>query len=290
MISSKLSAGRRGELLLFQGAIGSVLATVVTLFVVPALAHGNEMTYRRDLLWLGAAGLAISAIAALSVGPLRSTSNITRVSMRDTYRQGFAIARSQPWFRRYVSRACCSPGHPGHHVLCPAHRPSEPQLACVVSCPASDRFSDRHCGRVYRLFGAAAYAGQCPAQNGCRADRRGRIVRPVVPHLGVQHVFLLARWPARPSLPRRFRGSAGGRRIAPRNIDRVQLDAACYQKHGPGGALGGLAQTANHLAGCIVLVLAIGAAFASLGRSRSPDVAGNQVRLDVAPVVSLQAA
>jgi MFS family permease len=102
MISSKLSAARRGELLLFQGAIGSVLATVVTLFVVPVLAHGSEMTYRRDLLWLGAVGLIVSAIAALSVGPVRSASKTARMSMRDTYRQGFAIARSQPWFRRYV--------------------------------------------------------------------------------------------------------------------------------------------------------------------------------------------
>ncbi|MGE2814148.1 MFS transporter [Mycobacterium heidelbergense] len=105
LISSKLSAAGRGELLLFQSAIGSVLATLVTLFVVPVLAHGDEMTYRRDLLWLGAAGLVVSAVAALSVGPVRSASNTTRTSARETYRQGFAVARSQPWFRRYVT-AC----------------------------------------------------------------------------------------------------------------------------------------------------------------------------------------
>lgn len=102
LVSNKLSASRRGELLLIQGAIGSVLATGVTVLVVPMLAHGNEMTYRRDLLWLGAAGLAASAIAALFVGPMRSASITTRMSVRDTYRQGFAVARSQPWFRRYV--------------------------------------------------------------------------------------------------------------------------------------------------------------------------------------------
>ncbi|BAX91257.1 hypothetical protein [Mycobacterium shigaense] len=102
MVSSKLSAARRGELVLFQGAIGSVLATVVTLFVVPMLSHGNEMTYRRDLLWLGAAGLGASAVVALFIGPMRSTSVPARAKMRDTYRQGFAIARTQPWFRRYA--------------------------------------------------------------------------------------------------------------------------------------------------------------------------------------------
>ena len=102
MISSKLSAARRGELLLAQGAAGSVVATVVTLFVVPALAHGDAMAYRRDLLWLGAAGLAAAAIASLFVGPMGSASVSPRQPMRETYRQGFAIARSQPWFRRYV--------------------------------------------------------------------------------------------------------------------------------------------------------------------------------------------
>ncbi|UXA08138.1 MFS transporter [Mycobacterium sp. SMC-2] len=102
LVSNKLSASRRGELLLTQGATGSVLATTTALLVVPMLAHGNEMTYRRDLLWLGATGLAASGIAALFVGPMRSGSITTRMSVRDTYRQGFAVARTQPWFRRYV--------------------------------------------------------------------------------------------------------------------------------------------------------------------------------------------
>ncbi|OBF12426.1 hypothetical protein A5730_04050 [Mycobacterium sp. ACS4054] len=102
LVSNKLMAARRGELLLIQGAIGSVLATGVTLLVVPMLAHGNQMAYRRDLLWLGAVGLAASAVAALFVGPMGSASTTTRMSVRDTYRQGFAVARSQPWFRRYV--------------------------------------------------------------------------------------------------------------------------------------------------------------------------------------------
>jgi MFS family permease len=102
LISSKLSEFRRGELLLVKGAIGSVLATVVTLLVVPVLAHGDTMAYHRDLLWLGAFGLAASGIAALFLGPVRSISVTTQMSFRDTYRQGFAVARSEPWFRRYV--------------------------------------------------------------------------------------------------------------------------------------------------------------------------------------------
>ncbi|MCV7120413.1 hypothetical protein AWC17_25250 [Mycobacterium nebraskense] len=102
LISSKLSDFRRGELLLVKGAIGSVLATVVALTFVPLLAHGSTMAYHRNLLWLGAAGLAASGIAALFLGPVRSISLTPQLSFRDTYRQGFAVARSEPWFRRYV--------------------------------------------------------------------------------------------------------------------------------------------------------------------------------------------
>lgn len=105
MISSMLPAVRRGELLLTQGAAGSVLATGVTLVIVPMLAHGNEMARYHDLLWLGAAGLVCSGIAALFVGPMRSVSvtTATRMPLREIYWMGFAIARSQPWFRRYMT-------------------------------------------------------------------------------------------------------------------------------------------------------------------------------------------
>ncbi|SOX52434.1 hypothetical protein MAAFP003_1100 [Mycobacterium ahvazicum] len=102
LISSKLSEFRRGELLLVKGAIGSVLAVVLTLFVVPMLGHGDTMAYHRGLLWLGAAGLAASGLAALFLGPVRAVSASTRMSFRETYRLGFAVARSEPWFRRYV--------------------------------------------------------------------------------------------------------------------------------------------------------------------------------------------
>ncbi|WP_208611904.1 MFS transporter [Mycobacterium paraffinicum] len=102
LISSRLSDFRRGELLLVKGAIGSVLATVVALVIVPLLARGSTMAYHRTLLWLGAAGLAASGIAALFLGPVRSISPTTQMSFRETYRQGFGVARCEPWFRRYV--------------------------------------------------------------------------------------------------------------------------------------------------------------------------------------------
>lgn len=46
-----------------------------------------------------------SGIAALFVGPMRSVSvtTATRMPLREIYWMGFAIARSQPWFRRYMT-------------------------------------------------------------------------------------------------------------------------------------------------------------------------------------------
>ncbi|WP_051465347.1 hypothetical protein [Mycobacterium genavense] len=107
MVSSKLSALRRGELFLFQSAIGSVLATAVTLFVVPVLAHGSEMAYRRDLLGLGAVGLAGSAIAALFVGPVRSTAAPGCRCGTPTGRASRSLGPSLG-FAATWSRACCS--------------------------------------------------------------------------------------------------------------------------------------------------------------------------------------
>lgn len=105
MISNKLSVLRRGELLLTQGAVGSLLATGVTLVIVPRLAHGDEMARYHDLLWLGAASMIVAGVAALFVGPMRSASSAptVRLPLRDIYRQGFEIARREPWFRRYAT-------------------------------------------------------------------------------------------------------------------------------------------------------------------------------------------
>ncbi|SON62073.1 hypothetical protein MSIMFI_03593 [Mycobacterium simulans] len=103
MISSKLPPSRRGELFLTQGAAGSALATGVSLVIVPMLANGDQMAHYRDLLWMGAAALMVSGIAALLVGPMRTAFTTTRPPLRDIYRQGFAVARSERWFGRYAA-------------------------------------------------------------------------------------------------------------------------------------------------------------------------------------------
>lgn len=99
MTSGTLSALK---LLTVQGAIASVVAAVAALFLVPGLATGDKLALHRDLLCLGAFGLAAAGFAALFVGPARSTSIAPSTSVRDACRHGVGVARTQPWFRRYV--------------------------------------------------------------------------------------------------------------------------------------------------------------------------------------------
>lgn len=99
LTSGKLSALR---LLMVQGTVASVVATTAALVFVPGLATGDKATLHRDLLCLGAFGLAAAGFAALFAGPARSASTAPRTSVRDACRQGIGVARSQPWFRRYV--------------------------------------------------------------------------------------------------------------------------------------------------------------------------------------------
>lgn len=100
--SSTLSDDRRGDLLLGQSAAGSLVATAVTLLVVPMLVHGDSFAQSVYLLWFGAAGMAAAGVAALLIGPVQVPTPAVRRSMQDTWRDGVRAARSQPWFRRYA--------------------------------------------------------------------------------------------------------------------------------------------------------------------------------------------
>lgn len=212
MVSSKLTAARRGELFLFQSAIGSVLAAAVTLVVVPMLAHGNEMAYRRDLLWLGALGLAGSAVAALFVGPVGSDSTTARMSMRDTYREGFAIARSQPWFRRYMI-ACLLFGPvtlgTTFYALRAAHHSRSLHVLVILSSIGLV-FGSPLWRKVFRLFGVrgmmlgSALLSVAAATLTLAAEASGQWTHP----WAYGTVFLLATVAAQAVSPPPFRGSA----------------------------------------------------------------------------------
>jgi MFS family permease len=102
LVVAKLPDVRRGDVFLRQGAAGSTLAAIVTLLIVPVLAHGDPASRQVNLLWLGATGLAVAAVAAVFVGPVSKRYATKRRSMRHTLKEGLVAARSQPWFRRYV--------------------------------------------------------------------------------------------------------------------------------------------------------------------------------------------
>jgi hypothetical protein len=103
VVSSKLTEIRRGDLLLNQGAAGSVVAIASTLMLVPLIDRQDRYTGHVDLLWLGAAGLAAAGITAVFVGPVHPRSARAVRRLRDTYRDGLDVARTHHWFRRYIA-------------------------------------------------------------------------------------------------------------------------------------------------------------------------------------------
>lgn len=102
IVSSTLSDLRRGDLLLTQGAVGALVAIASTLIIAPLLAGRDPVAGHVDLLWLGAAGMALAALTALFVGPVECRTGPTARRMREIYRQGISIARTHRWFRQYA--------------------------------------------------------------------------------------------------------------------------------------------------------------------------------------------
>jgi MFS family permease len=103
VVSTKLTEIRRGDLLLNQGAAGAVVAIACTLMLVPVIDRQDPVTSHVELLWLGAAALAAAGITAAFVGPVHPRSARTVRRLRDTYRDGFVVAQTHHWFRRYVA-------------------------------------------------------------------------------------------------------------------------------------------------------------------------------------------
>ena len=102
LLSSRLSKLLRNRLLLNEEAIGAVLVVGATLLVVPLLSGRDPVSGRVDLLWLGAAGMAIAGVSAVFVGSSDSRPDAPSSRMADTYRQGVDAIRTQAWFRYYL--------------------------------------------------------------------------------------------------------------------------------------------------------------------------------------------
>ncbi len=103
IVSDKLSVVRRNELIIGQKATGAVMAVTTTLLILPLLSQRHPRSSHADVLWLGAAELAFAAIVAVFVGPVQSNVARTTRTLRDTYREGLGVVRSQRWFQRYAA-------------------------------------------------------------------------------------------------------------------------------------------------------------------------------------------
>lgn len=250
-----VARGTAGRATAPQGAAGSVLATGVTLVIVPMLAHGNEMARYHDLLWLGAAGLVCSGIAALFVGPMRSVSvtTATRMPLREIYWMGFAIARSQPWFRRYMTTYLLFvPISLGTTFFSLRAAQSNGSLHVLVILSSIGLVVGSMLWRP-PVRGAWPAAGQRTAQRRCcAAVHGGRVVWAVGSRLGVRH-----------GVPAGYGGrSNGGRRIdivdqrpraraVPRHPDLRWVDLGRRRSHRAGScARRNCPKACHHLAGC----------------------------------------
>jgi predicted MFS family arabinose efflux permease len=102
VLSSKLTEMRRGDLILIQGATGAAVTIASTLLLIPVIDRSDPVSSHVDLLWLGAAGMAAAGIAAVFVGPVRPRAGRVARRLRDTYREGMIVARTERWFRGYA--------------------------------------------------------------------------------------------------------------------------------------------------------------------------------------------
>lgn len=101
IVSRKLPEARRPSYFLACTAVGSLAVIVSTLLLTPFLTERDPRDSQVDLLWLGAAGILIAGIAAVAVGPARPEWDEPPTSgLATVYRDGWAVARSQPWFRQ----------------------------------------------------------------------------------------------------------------------------------------------------------------------------------------------
>ncbi|MCX2933052.1 MFS transporter [Mycobacterium sp. CVI_P3] len=103
VVSSKLTETAGRDLVLAQGALGAVAAILTTLLLVPYLAQRDPQNSQLDLLWLGASCFIAAAVLAMFVGRVPTGVRHDVVTFGDTYREGWAAARSQSWFRHYAA-------------------------------------------------------------------------------------------------------------------------------------------------------------------------------------------
>jgi MFS family permease len=197
------------------------------------------------------------------------------MSMRDTYRQGFAIARSQPWFRRYVI-ACLlfTPVTLGttFYALRTAHQSHSLHVLVILSSVGLV-FGSPLWRKVYRRFGVrgmmlgSGLLSVTAATLTLMAESSGQWY-----HIWAYGtVFLLATVAGQAV----YAAAISWISVVAAEPHRATLIGFCsmllaVETTALGGALGGIAQ--NHSTiwpVAVVLILAVAAAIASLGAPRA---------------------
>ena len=103
IISRMLDRQHRNQLLLNQEAIGAVLTVVATLVLLPLLPNRDAAGGHLDVLWFGAAAMAIACLAAVAVGPTTEGAIRTPHRLVDDLREGVTVVRTRSWYRLFLT-------------------------------------------------------------------------------------------------------------------------------------------------------------------------------------------
>jgi MFS family permease len=103
IISRMLTATRRNDLVLNQQALGAILTITATLLLIPLLPNRDAVDSHLDLLWFGAAAMAIAFAAAMRVGPTTSGTVSPPRRITEDFREGLAVVRTVRWYRVFLT-------------------------------------------------------------------------------------------------------------------------------------------------------------------------------------------
>lgn len=103
IISRMLTAARRNDLVLNQQALGAILTVAATLLLIPLLSNRDAVDSHLDLLWFGAAAMAVAVVAAMTVGPTTSGTVSPPRGMIEDLREGAAAVRTARWYRIFLT-------------------------------------------------------------------------------------------------------------------------------------------------------------------------------------------
>jgi hypothetical protein len=100
--SALLPPQRQSNLLIRQAGYGAVLVALVSAYSAGFLSDNSPGIDDVELLWVGAAAMAVSALLCLGLRPERDVMPTEPMRMGDALVAGFRRLRSARWLRRYL--------------------------------------------------------------------------------------------------------------------------------------------------------------------------------------------